>query len=97
MYLAHFLSLLSNFENIGSLAGIVEHLGMYPVDTIKVTTIVSILFIDAHAGLRIKADLIHEYSEGLIRRVGWIPAVLERCTSNSDRVLASRCCLLHKL
>ena len=80
---------MSHFENIGSLAGIVEHLAMYPVDTIKVIDIVLILWIDAHAGLRVQADLIHEDSEGPICGVGRIHAVLEGGTSHSDRVFAS--------
>ena len=89
MSLAHFLSWVSHFENIGSLAGIVEHLAMYPVDTIKVRNIVSILWKDPHAGLWVQADLIYEDSKGTICGVRRVHAVLEGSTSHSYRVLAS--------
>ena len=75
-------------RKIGSLAGIVEHLAMYPVDTIKVSNIYLTLE-DTHPGMRVQGDIIYEDSEGPICRVGRVHAVLEGRTSHSDRVLAS--------
>ena len=52
------------FNTIGSVAGVVEHLAMYPVDTIKVNKIFPLNFsIDSYSSLWFKQHVIFENSQ----------------------------------